>query len=422
MELRLSQFGTKLTRRSGILALMDDLGRAGSMPGRVIMMGGGSPAHIPEVERVWRTRMEEILHRPGQLERMLGDYDAPQGNVGFIDTLVTFFRDGYGFDVGPQNIGITNGSQNAFFFLFNMLAGRFDDGSRGTILLPLCPEYIGYGDQGIEDGLFVSFRPSIEYPAEHEFKYHVDFDRLRIDKEIRAICVSRPTNPTGNVLTDAEIRRLRGMAEAHEVPLIVDNAYGTPFPHIIFEEATLEWDENTILVMSLSKIGLPAVRTGIVLARAEVIEALGAVNAIVSLASTGVGQTFTRPLFADGEIARLSTRVVRPFYERKSGLAREWIAECFDPNLPYYVHRSEGSIFLWLWFRDLPITTGELYERLKRRGVIVVPGRYFFPGLAEPWRHTEECIRINYGGNEADVRDGMRIIADEVAAAYTSRR
>lgn len=397
---------------------MDDLGRAGSIPGRVIMMGGGNPAHIPEVERAWRSRMEQILRTGGALESMLGDYDAPQGNVGFIETVVAFFRNRYGFDVGPENIGITNGSQNAFFFLFNMLAGRFDDGSHGTILLPLCPEYIGYGDQGIDDGVFVSYRPSIEYTGTHEFKYHVDFQQLQVDESTRGICVSRPTNPTGNVLTDAEVRRLRNIAVSRDIPLIVDNAYGTPFPDIIFQDASLEWDEHTVLVMSLSKIGLPAVRTGIVVAPATVIKALAAVNAIVSLASTGVGQRFSQPLFENGEIVRLSTDVVRPFYERKSRLAREWITELFDPNLPYFVHRSEGSIFLWLWFQDLPITTGTLYERLKQRGVIVVPGRYFFPGLTEPWRHTDECIRINYGGSEPDVRDGIQIIADEVATAY----
>ena len=37
---------------------------------------------------------------------------------------------------------------------------------------------------------------------------------------------------------------------------------------------TPAWDENMILTMSLSKIGLPGTRTGIVIARPEIIRAV----------------------------------------------------------------------------------------------------------------------------------------------------
>ena len=89
-----------------------------------------------------------------------------------------------------------------------MLAGRFEDGQRKKILLPLVPEYIGYADQGVDPDLFRSGRPTLEFIDDHTFKYHIDFDRLEVTEEIAAICVSRPTNPTGNVLTDSEIARL----------------------------------------------------------------------------------------------------------------------------------------------------------------------------------------------------------------------
>jgi valine--pyruvate aminotransferase len=60
------------------------------------------------------------------------------------------------------------------------------------------------------------------------------------------------------------------------------------------------------------------------------------------------------------------------------------------------IHKPEGAIFLWLWFKDLPITTELLYQRLKKRGVLMVPGDYFFPGLDKPWPHTHQCMRMNY--------------------------
>jgi valine--pyruvate aminotransferase len=117
----------------------------------------------------------------------------------------------------------------------------------------------------------------------------------------------------------------------------------------------------------------------------------------------------------------LPSRILQPFYRARSLQAREWIAESFDDSLDYHVHVCEGAFFLWLWLRDLPVTDIELYERLKARKVLVVPGGYFFTGLEEPWRHTRECIRLTYGANPASVRRGIHILAEEVRRAYAGR-
>ena len=77
-------------------------------------------------------------------------------------------------------------------------------------------------------------------------------------------------------------------------------------------------------------------------------------------------------------------------------------------------------MFLWLWFEGLPITSKELYQRLKGRGILVVPSEYFFFGLPEgtDWPHIRECIRVSYTMPEEVVEEGIRIIADEVRKAY----
>jgi len=47
-----------------------------------------------------------------------------------------------------------------------------------------------------------------------------------IPNDIGAICVSRPTNPSGNVLTDEEVERLGVLAQRHDIPLIIDCGTG----------------------------------------------------------------------------------------------------------------------------------------------------------------------------------------------------
>ena len=396
---------------------MDDLGRAMTTDPEMRMLGGGNPAHIPAVDAVWRRRMTELMADGDALERMLGNYDPPRGNPHFLKALAGCLNGALGWRLTPDNLAVTCGGQTAFFYLFNLLAGDMADGTRRKILLPLVPEYIGYANQGVGPDLFIGCPAMIEDLPDHEFKYRVDFaavERALEEERIGAICVSRPTNPTGNVLTDEEIARLSLLARSHNIPLIIDNAYGLPFPGAIFTEASPVWADHVILTLSLSKLGLPGTRTGIVIARPEITEAIAAMTSVTGLANTNTGQQIVLPLLENGEILRLSREVIRPFYETRSRQALAWLHKSFADLSGWSVHRSEGSFFLWLRLQGLPVTTLELYERLKARKVLVVPGEHFFFGLSEDWPHRHECLRLNYSGPEQMVREGLAIIADEV--------
>jgi len=426
-----SSFGTKLTAESGILRLMDDLGRPLPEGVKPYRLGGGNPARIPGVERAYRKVTERLLANGDAFEIAISQYDPPQGRLRFIEALVSFFNREYGWNLGPGNIAITNGSQSAFFFLFNLLSG--DAPERKTILFPLVPEYIGYADQGIDPDTFVTLPSRVESLGDHEFKYRLDAELVReyVAKhpEVAAICVSRPTNPTGNVLTNEEIAELSAIAAGRGIPLMVDNAYGMPFPDIIFPELiegtpAPAWNENTILSMSLSKIGMPALRTGIVVANEKIISALAALNSVVSLASGSLGQVIAEGLVSSGELKRLATDTVQPFYRERSHAALSFLREAMEGR-DYLYHRIEGAMFLWLCFNDLSCGTDELYRRLKERGVVVVPGEYFFfgtekgTGAETAWKdhdHRRRCVRINYARPEEEVREGLRIIA-EVSAS-----
>ena len=422
--MQLSKFGKKITSYSGILELMDDLGRAMSGKEKKYMLGGGNPAHVPEMQKLFRKRMNEILNNRGEFENLISNYDTPQGNLDFIEEFASFLNEQFGWNVTSKNIAIANGSQSAFFMLFNLLAGDMPDGKKKRILLPIVPEYIGYADQGISKDFFVSCKPKFEIIDKHAFKYHINFDNLEIREDIAAICVSRPTNPTGNVVTDKEVDKLMELAEKNKIPLIIDNAYGAPFPNVMFTNPSLKWNENMILSFSLSKLGLPASRTGIIVAREEIATALSRANAIISLANGSLGQALIKPLLKGGKLIEISKNCIQPFYAQRSKQARKWIYKYFDGSLPYYIHANEGSFFLWLWFRDFPITSHLLYERLKKRDVLIVPGEYFFPGVRDKgWKHMYECIRINFGAAPAeDVEHGIKIIADEAKKAYNNRK
>ncbi|NOH68906.1 valine--pyruvate transaminase [Vibrio rotiferianus] len=413
--MQFSKFGEKFNQYSGITQLMDDLNDGLRTPG-AIMLGGGNPAAIPAMLDYFHQASEEML-ASGGLVAALANYDGPQGKDAFVKALAQLFRETYGWDISEKNISLTNGSQSGFFYLFNLLAGKQPDGSHKKVLLPIAPEYIGYGDAGIDEDIFVSYHPEIELLDNGLFKYHVDFEQLTVDDSVAAICASRPTNPTGNVLTDEEVRKLDKLARENNIPLIIDNAYGLPFPNIIFEDVEPFWNENTILCMSLSKLGLPGVRCGIVIASEEITQALTNMNGIISLAPGSVGPALANHIIGKGDLLKLSSEVIKPFYKQKSQRAVELLQEAITDER-FRIHKPEGAIFLWLWFDELPITTMELYQRLKARGVLIVPGEYFFIGQKDEWDHAHQCLRMNYVQDDEMMQKGIAIIAEEVEKAY----
>ena len=126
----LSRFAQNLGAVSGIGRLMDDLGKGLIDAQTTIMLGGGNPAHIPEVQACFQQRMRHIVDTPSLFAATFGNYDAPQGNQAFIEAVSGLLQERFAWPIGPDHIALTNGSQSAFFFLFNMFAGTFPGGKK----------------------------------------------------------------------------------------------------------------------------------------------------------------------------------------------------------------------------------------------------------------------------------------------------
>lgn len=419
--MKLSNFGQKFTQLNGITQLMEDLGTANNSNNpNLVMLGGGNPALIPEANERFVNELQRLIDTH-EVDQMLGLYDGPKGNTEFCQALAEKLNNEYRWELDADNIAISNGSQANFFALFNLFAGQMPDGTHRKIIFPLAPEYVGYADQGLSEDMFISIKPDIELldneNGSKQFKYLIDIDTLKTtlanDNTIGAICVSRPTNPTGNVITDDELQQLNELASHYDIPLIIDNAYGHPFPGCIYTPATLTWNTNIILCMSLSKLGLPGLRTGIVIADHSVTQALGRINGSMILAPNSVGPALMTGLIKEKQLLKLCRNVIEPYYRQKAQTAvtlfDETFTDCFD-EMPVYLHKLEGAFFMWLWFKDAPFTSEMLYQRLKDEAVYVIPGHNFFININDEWPHKHHCIRINYAKDEATLRKGLQAV------------
>jgi valine--pyruvate aminotransferase len=406
---KFSSYAQHYSSESGIVQLMQDLTIAAPPGGQLYPMGGGNPAHIPEVEDALRQIASEVVDDTKRFTQMVGDYDAPQGHERFRAALAERLSGLFNQPLSASNIAITNGSQASFEILFNAFAGAFSDGSWRHIELPITPEYVGYNDMGRQARPILRSTPArIDLIGDQQFKYGIDLDRFELNvRTSGAVCLSRPTNPSGNVVTDAELTHVAQQCAVTEVPLIIDGAYGLPFPGMIYTQATPFWDDNTILCLSLSKLGLPGVRTGIIVAATQVTELIRNANAINGLAPTRVGPELVLPLLSNHRLDELCETVIRPHYLSKQSLALNTLLEAAK-GLPIRVHRADGAMFLWVWFENLPGGTQKLYELAAAEGVVTVAGHHFFLGLTRQWQHANECLRVNYAGDPNTVETGIK--------------
>ena len=412
MNTALSQFGSQMSQLTGVRAIMRDIIETlrNSAGREFINLSAGNPTILPEVEQLWRDCTQELLDSD-EYGEVVCRYGSSQGYAPLIEAVVRDFNTRYDLSLSDRHILITGGSQALYLYAANAFGGYTASGELKQIVLPLCPDYTGYGGVSLTPEALLAYKPTIEIDeGKHRFKYRPDFDRLQIDRQTGCVIFSRPCNPTGNVISDEEVNKIANLAAEQNVPVLVDSAYAPPFPALNFTEMTPQFGNNIVHCMSLSKAGLPGERIGIAIGDPESIQILESFQTNACIHSSRYGQAIAAKAISSGKLADLATGVIRPHYQRKLEVLEKTL-DATMPNIPWFLHQGEGAIFAWLWLKDLPITDWEFYQELKQVGVIAVPGSTFFPGLKEDWQHKQQCLRISLTATEAEIAEAMQRLA-----------
>ncbi len=423
MNLALSKIGTQMSNLSGVRAIMKDIIEtlAAGKGREFINLSAGNPVILPEIEQMWRDYTHELLASKDYGE-VVCRYGSSQGYQPLIEAIVNDFNHRYGLNLTSRNVLITPGSQSLYFCAMNAFGGHTVGGQMKSVVLPLSPDYTGYGGMAVVPESVVAYKPVLDIDeAQHSFKYRPDFSQLQIDENTGCVLFSRPCNPTGNVLTNEEVEKIATLASNYDAPVLIDSAYAPPFPALNFTEMTPVFGENILHCMSLSKAGLPGERIGIALGSERLLSALESFQTNMCLHSSRYGQAIAAKAIASGRLADLALTVIRPYYQGKFAVLEEGLTKFMPKDLPWFLHRGEGAIFAWMWFQDLPITDWELYQALKEVGIIVVPGNSFFPGLQEDWVHKQQCIRISLTASDEEITTAMEKLAIVVTQVYSKQ-
>ena len=134
--MNVSLFGEKFVRDCGILQLMDDLGNAMAGGQEMIMLGGGNPSRIPQVEACLRERMTTGMADGDAFERLVGNYAPPAGDRAFPAALADLPRAERGWPPDENNTAPNNRNPTAVFYPFQLFPGRVRDRLHNKNLTP----------------------------------------------------------------------------------------------------------------------------------------------------------------------------------------------------------------------------------------------------------------------------------------------
>lgn len=411
---RLSLIGERMAGMSGLRSIMEDIAActAGQDAEQWLNLSIGNPAAIPEVIAMWRRATERAL--ADRFAEASCRYGPSRGAPPLVDAIAGYFNERYGWGIGPENIVVGPGSQMLCFMAAALYCGP--SASRTSrLVLPMVPDYTGYHGLCMDPGGISGVGSVAEKEEGRAFRYGFDFAGLERREDIGVMLLSSPSNPTGRCVTPGELARLIDIAGRQEAMLIVDHAYGQPFPQIGQTLAPPAFRPGVVNCFSLSKAGLPGERIGFAIGPEERITPMVSFLANCALHASRLMQLAVASCLRSGEIDTVTSSVIRPFYATRRAVAEKLLTDNMPADVDWRLHSAEGGMFAWIWVDEDWFDDLKLYELLKRMHVFVAPGRSFFAGPAGAEPHGTRCFRITLTVDETSLAEGIRRISEAVS-------
>ena len=342
-------------------ASLRELQHLAARPG-VINFSQGAPAEGFLPVDLIREAINTVLARDGA-EAV--SYEVPEGYPP-LRRSVAVMAARQGIVASGDEVLITGGCQQALDLAVQSLLNP------GDVMLTSNPTYLGMLDIARARGVI-----AIGVPVDDEGMQTDVLETLIVEHRPRLIYIS-PTyhNPTGAVMPLNRRRHLLYMAAAHRVPVLEDGVYeglsyiGTPPPPL----KALDEGDLVLYASSFSKVLMPGMRIGYLLAGGLLRERLARVKQAADICTPGLNQRAIHALLESGQFGEHIIRVRAACRAR-----RDAMLDAAAQHLPEGARWTEpaGGLYLWVELPPGP-TAVELYLHALRRGVTFAIGSLFY--------------------------------------------
>lgn len=289
-------------------------------------------------------------------------------------------------DLPRTGVVVTCGSQEAMTDAFLCTVDAGDE-----VLLPN-PSFPAYDAcTRIAQGTPVYYR----MPADDDFKFDIADFKSRITERTKLAVVISPSNPTGKILTEEDLKQIGTALEGTGIWLISDEIYSDLYfgerPH-----SASEFYDRTIIVSGLSKsLSMTGWRLGWAACKdPELINAIQVLHGFATVCTSTITQKAALLGWTDeAEAAKAHARDV---YKKRG----EFLVDLFRTELDLHATSPEGAFYTMLDVRSLGDDI-EVAEKFLQNRVITVPGVAFGD-------EAKGFLRISFCNTEEKMAEGVR--------------
>ena len=240
-------------------------------------------------------------------------------------------------------------------------------------------------------------------PADDDFRFDISDFKSRITEKTKLAVVISPSNPTGKILTEGDLKQIAAALEGTGIWLISDEIYSDLYfgerPH-----SASEYYDKTIIVSGLSKsLSMTGWRLGWAACKdPEIINAIQVLHGFTTVCTSTITQKAA--LLGWTDEAEKSKAEFRAIYKKRG----EFLVDLFQKETGLKATSPEGAFYTMLDVRSLGDDI-EIAEKLLQNRVVTVPGVAF-------GSEAKGFLRISFCNSEERMAEGVRRMRDALAA------
>jgi len=309
-------------------------------------------------------------------------YTESLGLLELREKIAEFYAKKYRVDVSPDRILITCGTSGGFLIVYSILLNA---GEKLALTDPGYPCYKNFS--------YLLDEVPILIPVDKSTDYQLTSEHLKAYTDIKAVQISSPSNPTGNIYSEEVLKELIQYCEEKDIYFISDEIYhGLVYDKR--EHTALEFSDKAIVVNGFSKyFCLPGLRLGWVILPKDLVRKAEIVMQNVFISAPTLSQYGALEAFDYEHL----NNVTHTFKKRRDFLYSQ-LKDIFDIDV-----KPEGAFYIWAniekYSNDSYRFSKELLEKIH---VAVTPGIDFGKN------NTHKYIRFAYTREISHLEEGVK--------------
>ncbi len=323
-------------------------------------------------------------------------YTPAAGTLELRKAVAKKFKVENGLDYAPSDIVVSNGAKHSLVNAFMAILNPGDE-----VIVP-APFWVSYPEMiKIADGVPVLLN-TLE---ENDFKASVEDFQKALSPKTKAIVLNSPSNPTGMVYTEDELRAIADFAVKHNIYIISDEIY----EHLIYDGKHISiasFNDKikalTIVINGVSKTyAMTGWRIGYAAAAPEIAKIMANIQSHAASNPNSIAQAATVAALEGGmdDVEMMK----KHFVER-----RDYMVDTINSIDGVSCKKPQGAFYIMMSIKEL--IGKELYGKiinnsndfatlfLEKAKVAVVPGAGF---------GADEYVRWSYATSMENIKEGL---------------